>query len=138
MANPDTTRGPDGVFLSRRGPAIYSLTLEEVRRYDVGRLKPGTAYAAGLPEPRDGARIPTLEEVFELVRRMGAKHIRFNIETKLTPNSGSDVPDPELFAKTVAAVVRHAGFAEPSAYSHSIGERCSSCAKWIQTSYASA
>ena len=112
--NPDITRGPDGAFLSQRGPAIYSKTLEEVKRYDVGRLKPGTAYAARLPEqrPRDGARIPTLGEVFGLVRRTGAEHIRLNIETKLTPTSGPDVPDPELFAKTVAAAVRDAGLTE--------------------------
>src|SRR5438477_11465509 len=76
--NPDITRGPDGAFLSQRGPAIYSITLEEVKRYDVGRLKPGTAYAARLPKqhPRDGARIPTLAEVFEMVTRIGAGHIR--------------------------------------------------------------
>jgi glycerophosphoryl diester phosphodiesterase len=112
--NPDITRGPEGAFLSQRGPAIYSITLEELKRYDVGRLKPRTAYADSLPEqrPRDGARIPTLAEVFELVRRTGAKHIRFNIETKLTPTSGSDVPDPELFARAVAAAVRDAGLTE--------------------------
>ena len=110
--NPDTTRGPDGAFLSRRGPAIYSLTLEELKRYDVGRLKPGTAYAASLPEqrPQDGAHIPTLAEVFALSKH--ADHIRFNIETKLTPASGADVPEPEPFAKAVAAVVREAGLAE--------------------------
>jgi glycerophosphoryl diester phosphodiesterase len=110
--NPDITRGADGAFLSQRGPAIYSLTLEELKRYDVGRLKPGTAYAASLPEqrPQDGARIPTLAEVFALGRR--ADHIRFNIETKLTPTSGADVPEPELFAKAVAAAVREAGLAE--------------------------
>src|SRR5438105_11439047 len=112
--NPNITRGPDGAFLSQRGPAIYSMTLEEVKRYDVGRLKPGTAYAARLPEqrPRDGARIPTLGEVFEMVNRIGAGHIRFNIETKLTPTSGADVPDPDLFAKEVAAAVRNAGLTE--------------------------
>jgi glycerophosphoryl diester phosphodiesterase len=110
--NPDITRGADGAFLSQRGPAIYSLTLEELKRYDVGRLKPGTAYAASLPEqrPQDGARIPTLAEVFALARR--ADHIRFNIETKLTPTSGADVPEPELFAKAVAAAVREAGLVE--------------------------
>ena len=110
--NPDITRGADGAFLSQRGPAIYSLTLEELKRYDVGRLKPGTAYAASVPEqrPHDGARIPTLAEVFALGKR--ADHIRFNIETKLTPTSGADVPEPELFAKAVAAAVREAGFAE--------------------------
>ena len=112
--NPDITRGPDGAFLSHRGPAIYSITLEELKRYDVGRLKPRTAYAHLLPEqrPRDGARIPTLAEVFELVRQVRATHIRFNIETKLTPTSGSDAPDPELFAKAIAAAVRDAGLTE--------------------------
>jgi glycerophosphoryl diester phosphodiesterase len=110
--NPDITRGPDGAFLSQRGPAIFSLTLDELKRYDVGRLKPGTAYAAGLPEqrPHDGARIPTLAEVFALGRR--ADHIRFNIEAKLTPTSGPDVPEPELFAKALAAAVREASLAE--------------------------
>ena len=110
--NPDITRGADGAFLSQRGPPIYSLTLQELKRYDVGRLKPGSAYAASLPEqrPQDGARIPTLAEVFALARR--ADHIRFNIETKLTPTSGADVPEPELFAKAVAAAVREAGLAE--------------------------
>jgi glycerophosphoryl diester phosphodiesterase len=60
--------------------------------------------------PHDGARIPTLAEVFALGRR--ADHIRFNIETKLTPTSGADVAEPEPFAKAVAAAVREAGFAE--------------------------
>src|SRR5712671_7601709 len=48
--NPDHTRGPDGKFLDAEGPAIRSLTLAQVKRYDVGRLKPGTPYAASLPE----------------------------------------------------------------------------------------
>src|SRR5215471_19016416 len=62
--NPDHTRGPDGTFLAAEGPAIRSLTLGELQRYDVGRLKPGTAYAATFPEQRgmDGVRIPTLME----------------------------------------------------------------------------
>ena len=50
--------------------------------------------------------------MFELVNRIGADHIRFNIETKLTPSLGHDVPDPELFAKAVAAAVRDAGLTE--------------------------
>jgi glycerophosphoryl diester phosphodiesterase len=109
--NPDITRGPDGTFLSQRGPAIHSLTLEELKRYDVGRIKPGTAYAARFPlqRPHDGARIPTLAELFDLVQRTGAAHVRFNIETKLTPTSGADVPEPERFANALAAAVRAAG-----------------------------
>jgi glycerophosphoryl diester phosphodiesterase len=109
--NPDHTRGPDGKFLEREGPAIRSLTLAEVQRYDVGRLKPGSTYTAGFPEqkPADGARIPKLSEIFALVKRAGAEHIRFNIETKITPTSGAETPDPEAFAAAFAAVVREAG-----------------------------
>jgi glycerophosphoryl diester phosphodiesterase len=111
LLNPDHTRGADGKFLAAPGPAIRSLTLAEVKRYDVGRLKPGTSYAANFPEQRgiDGVRIPALSEVFELVRTSGADHVRFNIETKLTPTSGANTPDPETFASAFAAAVREAG-----------------------------
>jgi glycerophosphoryl diester phosphodiesterase len=106
--NPDHTRGPDGKFLQARGPAIRSLTLAELQRYDVGRLKPGTSYAASFPEQRgmDGIRIPALTEVLDLVRRVKADHIQFNIETKLTPTSAADAPDPDTFAAALAQMVR--------------------------------
>jgi glycerophosphoryl diester phosphodiesterase len=113
VLNPDHTRGPDGQFLTSPGPAIRSLTLAELKRYDVGRLKPQTAYAASFPQQRpvDGARIPALREVFALTERMGANDVRFNIETKLTPTSGAETPDPEDFAAAVVAVVRDSGMA---------------------------
>lgn len=108
--NPDITRGPDGQFLAATGPAVRTLTLAQVQSYDVGRLKPGTAYAKRYPDqqPVDGARIPTLAEVFALTERLGATQVRFNIETKLTPD-GADAPDPETFATAVAAAIRTAG-----------------------------
>ena len=111
--NPDHTRGADGMFLAAEGPAIRSLTLAQLQRYDVGRLKPGTAYAAAFPEQRgmDGVRIPTLMEVFDLARQAKADHVRFNIETKLTPTWGADTPDPETFAAAVARAVREAELA---------------------------
>jgi glycerophosphoryl diester phosphodiesterase len=115
--NPNITRDANGNFLTERGPALHSLTLDQVKRYDVGRLKPGTPYAARFAgqRPVDGARIPTLAEVFDLVRRAGADHIRFNIETKITPSSGSAVPAPEIFADGVARAIRAAGVTERAA-----------------------
>ncbi len=109
--NPDHTRGPDGKFLDAEGPAIRSLTLAQVKRYDVGRLKPGTAYAAAFPEQQgmDGVRIPTFAEVFDLARRANADPTRFNIETKLTPTSGGDTSDPETFAAATVQAVHEAG-----------------------------
>src|ERR1700741_5157316 len=37
LLNPDITRGPDGRFLEKTGPAVHDLTYEELQRYDVGR-----------------------------------------------------------------------------------------------------
>ena len=83
--NPDITRGPDGQYLAGPGPTIAALTLAEIKRYDVGRIKPGTRYSELFAEqqPVDGARIPTLAEVFDLVRRSRNQSVGFNIETSL-------------------------------------------------------
>jgi glycerophosphoryl diester phosphodiesterase len=109
--NPDHTRGPDGKFLSKPGPAIRSLTLADLQTFDVGRIQPDTAYAARFRDQRgmDNVRIPALAEVFELVKRKGADHVRFNIETKITPDSGDDAPPPDVFAAMLAKAVRDAG-----------------------------
>jgi glycerophosphoryl diester phosphodiesterase len=108
--NPDITRGPDGQFLAARGPVIRTLTVAELKRYDVGRLKPGTAYAQryATQAPIDGERIPTLTELFDLMRTPGAEYVRLNIELKLKPGN-SDAPDPQTFATAVAAAIRDAG-----------------------------
>jgi glycerophosphoryl diester phosphodiesterase len=107
--NPDIVRGPDGAWLAAPGPAIHSFTLAELRRFDVGRLRPGTKYAQQFEgqTPADGARIPTLAELFELVRAAG-KSTRFNIETKLSPERPGETPDPETFARLVIEAVRAA------------------------------
>ena len=54
--NPDITRGPDGKWLEKTGPAIWSLTFKELQRYDVGRLNPANAYAKRWPEQQAGRR----------------------------------------------------------------------------------
>ena len=111
--NPDLTRGADGHWLTVPGPAIRSLKLDEVRRYDVGRLNPTSKYAAQWPQqtPADGARIPTLAELFDLVRTSG-KPVRFNLETKLRPDRPDETADPETFAAAVVTAVRRAGMDE--------------------------
>lgn len=111
--NPDLTRGPDGRFLDGRGPLIHQLAFDELRRYDVGRLKPGTRYAAQHPDqqPADGARIPSLAELFALVAKSGNPQLRLSLETKLTPDAPQDTAAPEPFARALVAAVRGAGLA---------------------------
>jgi glycerophosphoryl diester phosphodiesterase len=110
VLNPDITRGPDGNWLARPGPPIWHITYEELQRYDVGRLKPGSAYAARFPGQQavDGARVPRLDAVFELARRAGNEAVRFNIETKISPLEPDRTPAPEVFARKLIAAVRAA------------------------------
>jgi glycerophosphoryl diester phosphodiesterase len=61
--------------------------------------------------PVDTALIPPLADVFALTAHRQAYHVRFNIETKITPTSRADTPDPEIFAATLAHAVREAGLA---------------------------
>src|SRR5437763_12408148 len=111
--NPDMVRDPEGRWLTAKGPAIRTLTLAELRRYDIGRVNPSSAYAKQFPEqhPSDGERFPTLAEVFAL-GKASAKPVRFNVETKITPTSGAETPDPAAFAKLVVDAVRAAAVSE--------------------------
>jgi len=112
VLNPDIVRGPDGTWLAAPGPAINSLTLAELERFDVGRIRPGSKYAQQFPlqQPVDGARIPTLAQLFELAKASG-RAPRFNIETKLSPDQPGAAPEPEAFSRVVVDAVRSAGLA---------------------------
>jgi glycerophosphoryl diester phosphodiesterase len=111
VLNPDYTRDQHGRFLDAAGPPIVTLTLAELRGYDVGRLRLGTEYATRFPDQQavDGERIPRLAEVFGLARSRGDAEVRFNVETKLTPDQPNLTAPPEEFAKAVVDAVRDAG-----------------------------
>jgi glycerophosphoryl diester phosphodiesterase len=112
--NPDTTRGPDGQWLDKRGPAISDLTFAELQKYDVGRLKPGTDYAKSFPDqqPVDGTRIPKLADLFDLVRKSGNTKVGFDCETKVSPHERGATLAPEAFARRAIAEIRDAGMAD--------------------------
>lgn len=114
--NPEHTRDAAGRWLERPGPALFSLTFDELRRYDVGRLRPGSAYAARFPDQVavDGQSIPSLREVLALVRRAGNTRVRFNVETKLDPRFPARTPAPAPFAEAVVRVLREEGVAARS------------------------
>jgi glycerophosphoryl diester phosphodiesterase len=106
--NPDTARGPDGEWVKGPAPTIHSLSFEELQRYDVGRIRPGSEYASRFPhqKPVDGTRIPRLADLFEKAK--GTK-VRFNIEVKILAKYPDETLPPEPFARAVLAEVRKAG-----------------------------
>src|SRR5471030_1338760 len=104
--NPDLVRGPDGKWLTGVGPTIHSLTLAELKTYDIGRLNPATKYGQQFPtqKPSDGERFPTLAELYA----MAGPRIRFNIETKIDPTKPDETIQPAVFAKLVVDAVHAA------------------------------
>jgi len=109
--NPDLARGPDRMWVAAPAPLIHELSLAELQRYDVGRLRPGSKTAQQFPEQQavDGARIPRLSELFDLVKKSGHHAVRFNIETKLSPQAPEETLPPLEFARALIAEIRKAG-----------------------------
>lgn len=109
--NPDLTRGADGRFLARTGPRIFDLTFRELESYDVGRLQPGSAYAARFPEqePVDGERIPRLTDVLALVRARSEGRVRVAIEVKTFPGQPELTATPAAFAAALERDVEATG-----------------------------
>lgn len=105
---PAIARGADGRWLERPTPLIKSLSLAELQTYDVGRLRPGSHYGAHYPEqtPLDGARIPSLESVFTLVRARAKPDFRLYVELKTALLNPGLSAAPEPLAEAAVALAR--------------------------------
>ncbi|HEY1336897.1 MAG TPA: glycerophosphodiester phosphodiesterase [Bryobacteraceae bacterium] len=84
----------------RAKAAIRELTLAEVRQWDCGAVRnPRFLNQQTVP----GARIPTLDDVFQLATR---GNFDYNIETKSFPDQPQYTPPPEEFARMVLEKIR--------------------------------
>jgi glycerophosphoryl diester phosphodiesterase len=110
--NPEITRDASGAYLT--APVLVNrLTLAEIKTYDAGRINPESAYAKRFPDqqPVDGTRMPALSTLFKRVDALGAKKLRFNIETKISPEKHNDTVSAAVFARKLLDVVRVHGMA---------------------------
>ncbi len=110
--NPQICREHDGRPIQHPPPLISALTLAELQRYDCGSVRnPRFPKQAVIP----GTRIPTLNEVFELIRRSthpNARRIQFNIETKTLSDPPEATISAEVFARVAVEAFRESGFLE--------------------------
>jgi glycerophosphoryl diester phosphodiesterase len=89
------------------GKYVNTLTLAQVRTLDCGsRTLPD--FPAQQASPL--TRVPTLTEVFDLVKRLRADRVRLNVETKVEAGAPSETAPREQFVQVVAREVRAAGF----------------------------
>ena len=91
----------DGTWLKEPGPKIRELTLKEVKSFDIGRLSPRSKYNARYPwyQPADGATIPTLREVLDLVKTTAPEQFQLWIELKVNPDSENWLFKPAVLAQ---------------------------------------
>lgn len=111
--NPDCTRDASGRFLNAPGPPIATLSYAQLQAYDVGRLRPGSAYAARFPaqQPLDGEHIPRLADVLSLVRARGRGRVQVCIEVKTFPEQPELTPDAQTFVAALKRDVERTGTA---------------------------
>jgi glycerophosphoryl diester phosphodiesterase len=104
--NPDIARDHGGAWLAAPTPLVRALSRAELARFDVGRLRPGSAYARRFPDqqPIDGARIPTLAEVLAATGTAA-----LTIELKTDPTRPAASVSAAAMADAAAAVVLAAG-----------------------------
>jgi len=109
------TRGPDGAWLTDGNkPLLIEATFEELQQYDIGTYKPDSGLTRRFPdqEKMDGVRIPSLRQVIDLAESRGQGRIRYNVETKINPETPEKSASPEVFAKALAAEIKAAGLVE--------------------------
>jgi glycerophosphoryl diester phosphodiesterase len=112
---PEIARTAEGSWISAGSPpAIKDLTLAQLKSYDVGRLKPGTSYAARYPEQTaaDGERIPTFTEVIQRFKTACRPSTRLFVEIKTSPEEPGLTRPPEAVSDRVVKMVKEAGIAE--------------------------
>lgn len=86
------------------GDLIRELTLRQVKTVDCGLRHPEEPFSA-TQTAMPGSRIPTLQEVFDLLERYEAD-VDLNIETKIDPTAPEETVGPRAFARRILQVVR--------------------------------
>jgi glycerophosphoryl diester phosphodiesterase len=111
--NPDIAKDADGNWLASPAPLVRDLSRAALQRFDVGAIKPGTDYARqfATQTPQPGARMPTLGDVASLAAKANAAHVRFNIETKISPLAADETVSPDIFAQTLIDEIRRLNLA---------------------------
>ncbi|MGI9525144.1 MAG: glycerophosphodiester phosphodiesterase [Hyphomicrobiaceae bacterium] len=103
--NPDVTR-KNGSWIDFATP-LANLTKRDLESFDIGRLRPGTRYAARFAEqsPVDGARIPLLRELLAMPQLGRQPEICLNIEIKTSPEAHAETSPPEDIAKALLEIL---------------------------------
>jgi glycerophosphoryl diester phosphodiesterase len=115
--NPLITTDSEGKRVEDEKLFIHDMTLEEIQTYNAGKMDPATEYYAlhGRTQVMADAFIPSLRQMFELVRGSGNTETRMSIEAKAYPDpalgkSHEKNPDYDRLLREFLRLVDEFGF----------------------------
>ena len=113
ILNSDITRDENGNYIKNNKYDIRLMTVDELKKFEVGVMDPncGEYYDLhGKTQFTYDAKIPTLEELMQLIQSYGDKNIVLNIETKSYPDPASagykNNADPKKFVEVFNNIVK--------------------------------
>ena len=113
ILNSDITRDENGNYIENNKYDIRLMTVDELKKFDVGVMDPncGEYYDLhGKTQFTYDTKIPTLEELMQLIQSYGDKNIVLNIETKSYPDPASagykNNADPKKFVEVFNNIVK--------------------------------
>lgn len=113
ILNSDITRDENGNYIENNKYDIRLMTVDELKKFDVGVMDPncGEYYDLhGKTQFTYDAKIPTLEELMQLIQSYGDKNIVSNIETIFYPDPTSaeyrNNADPKKFVEIFNNIVK--------------------------------
>ena len=117
VLNPEIMVDADGNRIEKNTWFINEMTVDEIQSFNVGAMDESTEYYAlhGQTQIRTDAFIPTLRQLFELVRDSGNENIRMSIEAKSYPDLQLGVlyekrMDPADIVRAFYDIVKEYGF----------------------------
>ena len=104
-------RDMDGHFLRGEEPKVSSLSLQDLRRFDIGRLDGQSIYGKRFPDQAqmDGVRVPSLDDLLQLVSQPKNQRAHLMLELKSDPDLAQDPDYRRGLVAEVVGRVRAAG-----------------------------
>ena len=95
--NTNMVKDSSGKWIDNFDLKIRDLNYEEISKYSIENLKPGSGYADRFKNQKSakGAKIPKLVDLFKLVTEKKNKDVFLNLEVKSNPEKKDVTPEPK-------------------------------------------
>ena len=117
VLNPDITVDLDGNRIKENTYYISDMTLMDIKKFNVGNMDKSSEYYKmhGQSQVETDAFIPSLRELFQLVKDSGDENIKISIEAKTYPDPAMGViyeksPDKDKLLEKFISLVKEFGY----------------------------